>query len=141
MSSRGELALSQTGRYALRILGFLADHPGEFVQGREIAARTSIPANYLSKILNQLRKSGFVDSQRGWGGGFLLPERARRARIDEVLEAIDGPRDKGACVFELRRCDRSHPCPLHNHWEKVRERYESMLRSVSLGDLRTRPPK
>jgi Rrf2 family iron-sulfur cluster assembly transcriptional regulator len=141
MSSRGELALSQTGRYALRILGFLADHPGEFVQGREIAARTSIPANYLSKILNQLRKSGFVDSQRGWGGGFLLPERAKRARIAEVLEAIDGPRDKGACLFELRRCDRSHPCPLHNHWEKVRERYESMLRSVSLGDLRTRPPK
>jgi len=141
MRAKGELPLSQTGRYALRILGFLADHPGEWVQGRVIAARTSIPANYLSKILNQLRKSGFVDSQRGWGGGFLLPEPAKKVRIADVLDAIDGPRDKGRCVFELRKCDRGHPCPLHDHWERVREQYDSMLKSVSLGELRTRPPK
>jgi Rrf2 family protein len=141
MRWRGDLILSQTGRYALRILGYLADHPGEWVQGREIAARTFIPANYLSKILNQLRKSGFVHSQRGWGGGFLLPERSRRTPVAEVLEAIEGPRNSDACVFELRRCDRNHPCPLHGHWERVREQYESMLKSVSLGDLRTRPAK
>jgi len=79
--------VTQTGKYALRILGYLVDHSGQWVQGRAIATDTGIPANYLSKILNQLRKHGFVESQKGWGGGFLLVEKATRVTIGEVLEA------------------------------------------------------
>ena len=82
--------ISQTGRYALRILGHLADRTGQWIQGREIAAATGIPANYLAKILNQLRKRGLVSSQKGWGGGFLLRDQALGVPIAEVLELIDG---------------------------------------------------
>ncbi|MBK7702550.1 MAG: Rrf2 family transcriptional regulator [bacterium] len=39
---------------------------------RRVAAATGIPVNYLSKILNQLRKAGLVESRKGWGGGFQL---------------------------------------------------------------------
>ncbi len=127
--------VTQTGKYALRILGYLADHPGERVLGRDIAADTGIPANYLSKILNQLRKAGYVLSQKGWGGGFLLHERAARRPIGDVLELIEGPKDNDSCVFELRPCDASHPCPLHQSWDRVRREYDAMLSSVSVGDL------
>ena len=63
---------SQTSRYALRILGYLATNRDRWVLAREIAGETGIPANYLSKILSQLRKRGFVESLKGWGGGFRL---------------------------------------------------------------------
>jgi len=128
--------VSQTGKYALRILGYLVDHRGEWVQGHAIATETGIPANYLSKILNQLRKHGFVDSQKGWGGGFLLVEDALRVPIGEVLEAIEGPRDRDMCLLEPRKCDREHPCPLHDRWEYVRGTFEQMLDAVQVGDLR-----
>ncbi len=127
--------ISQTSRYALRILGDLAEHPGEWVQGREIASRTGIPANYLSKILNQLRKKGFVLSQKGWGGGFMLREAGAKEPILGVLELFDGRPDEHACVFELRACDAENPCPLHAHWERVKGEYAEMLRSVSVRDL------
>jgi Rrf2 family protein len=130
--------VSRTGRYALRILGYLVDHADKRVQGKEIAAETSIPANYSSKILNQLRKRGLVQSQKGWGGGFLLDPQALAVPIAEVLELFEGRRDDKTCVFELRKCDSENPCPLHNHWERIRSEYEGMLGTVSIGDLRTK---
>ena len=131
--------VSQTGRYALRILAYLVDHPGQWVQGSQIAAETKIPPNYLSKILNQLRKSGFVLSQKGWGGGFQLKESSRRAMISKVLDRFDGPRDDRRCFFEMRRCDVNRPCPLHDHWERIQSQYREMLSSTTIGDLGSTP--
>lgn len=129
---------SATARYALRILGYLVEHPGQWVQGREIAAETGIPANYLSKILNQLRKQRVVASQKGWGGGFRLEPASATLPIKKVLEVFDGQGDAGSCIFELKGCDMAHPCPLHEHWERVRAEYDRMLNSVTVGGLQTR---
>ena len=129
--------ISQTGRYALRILGHLADRAGAWTQGREIASATGIPANYLAKIGNQLRKRGLIASQKGWGGGFMLRDQALAVPIAEVLELIDGPLDDQGCVFELKTCDGDHPCPLHHRWERVRGEFRDMIRSVTVGDLRS----
>lgn len=128
--------LSLTGKYALRILGYLAGKPETWVQGSQIAADTGIPANYLSKIMNQLRKKGYVESQRGWGGGFLLKKTILETRIDEVLTFIEGPRDETTCIFGLRDCDQQDPCPLHERWEAIRGGYHDMLQEVTIGDLR-----
>ena len=127
---------SQTSRYALRTLGYLATHRDRPVLAREIAAETGIPSNYLSKILAQLRKRGFVTSQKGWGGGFRLKPSAGGTAIAAVLETFDGKRDAHACAFGLGACDADDPCPLHPHWEKVRAEYERMLKSVTLRDLK-----
>ncbi len=128
--------VSQTGRYALRILAYLVDHPGQWVQGSQIAAETRIPPNYLSKILNQLGKGGFVLSRKGWGGGFRLKESARRIHIAKVLDRFEGPRDDKRCFFEMRRCDAERPCALHHHWERIQSQYREMLRATTIGDLR-----
>ncbi len=129
--------VSHTGKYALRILGYLADHPGQWIQGGQIALDTGIPSNYLSKILNQLRKRGFVLSQKGWGGGFLLKEDMRHAPISKVLVLFDGQRDDQECLFGLRKCDAANPCPLHHHWERIQAHYKEMLSATSIADLRT----
>jgi Rrf2 family protein len=129
---------SATARYALRILGYLAERPGQWVLGRDIAAATGIPANYLSKILSQLRKRRIVASQKGWGGGFRLEPASARVPIREVLEVFDGRSHAGACIFELKDCDAEHPCPLHEHWERVRAEYDEMLNSVTVGSLQAR---
>lgn len=126
---------SRTSLYALRTLGYLAAHRERWVLGREIAEETGIPPNYLSKILAQLRKRGFVVSQKGWGGGFRMKGTGAGTTISAVLETFDGKREKDACAFGLGRCNADDPCPLHPHWEKVRGEYEEMLRTVTLRDL------
>ena len=128
--------VSQTGKYALRILGYLADHPGQWIQGGQIASETRIPSNYLSKIMNQLRKRGIVLSQKGWGGGFLLREDAYNIPIYDVLVIFDGVRNDKDCIFGMRQCDAENPCPLHDHWERIQSTYKTMLSATTIGELK-----
>jgi Rrf2 family protein len=128
--------VSLTGKYALRILGYLAERTGQWVRGEEVARETGIPANYLGKILNQLRKAGYVVSQKGWGGGFMLDDAFASKPIAGVLELFEGRRSNDECVFELRSCNPDNPCPLHGHWQRIRKEYERMLSTVTVADLR-----
>lgn len=129
--------ISRTVKHALRILGHLADHPGEWIGGDQIARATGIPSNYLSKVLSQLRKRGLVQSQKGWGGGFVLDARASRVPIAAVVELFDGVPKQRPCLFGLPACNPNHPCPLHHHWERISRSYERMLASTTIGDLRS----
>jgi Rrf2 family protein len=135
--------VSQTTRYALLILGYLAGRQNGWVPGDQIARDTSIPANYLSKILNQLRKSGLVDSQKGWGGGFRLKPEAHAQPIQHVLEIFEGTSAQAvpACAFGYPECREDRPCPLHPYWQRIKESYAEMLRTMRVGELRERTPK
>lgn len=134
--------LSQTSRYALHLLGALMARSGERLGTRELATMTGVPANYLSKILNQLAKRGIVDSQKGWGGGFTIVPTALGMPIKEVLAVFEGdaravPRD---CAFGLAACDGDHPCPLHSDWERIRDGYARMVTETTIGQLEYRAP-
>jgi Rrf2 family protein len=131
--------LSQTSRYALNILGFLARDPETRVRGEEISRQTGIPANYLSKILNQLRKQGIVDAEKGWGGGFRLRPESLERPISDVLAIFDGVEstDRRDCLFGLPECDSENPCPLHQYWEQIRTIHARMLQSTTVADLAT----
>ena len=79
---------SRTTRYAFHLLGTLARRRDELIRTEELSRLTGVPANYLSKILNQLRKHGFVESPKGWGGGFRLDEQALDRPMMAVLTVV-----------------------------------------------------
>lgn len=129
--------LSQTTRYALNILGFLVREQGVRTRGEEIARSTGVPSNYLSKILNRLRKQGLVEAEKGWGGGFQIRPEALGRPIRDVLTIFDGvdSADPKDCAFGLARCDAENPCPLHSYWERLRDLRAEMLGRTSIEDL------
>lgn len=129
--------ISQTSKYALGILGYLVRADGDRCRSGDIAKQTGIPANYLSKILNQLSKQRIVEGEKGWGGGFKLRREVLDLQISEVLEIFDG---KGSaalhdCLFGLPRCDANNPCPLHSRWKRIHELYREMLSETRIKDL------
>ena len=129
--------ISRTAKYAFNILGYLVKTRGSKTSGEQIAQETGIPANYLSKILNQLRKGGLVSAEKGWGGGFEVRQDALDRPIRDVLVIIDGAEsvDNNECVFGLAACDEENPCPLHTDWERVLSAYDDMLKSRKVMDL------
>ena len=129
--------LSQTSRHALNILGFLVRENGVRTPGETIARHTGVPANYLSKILNQLRKQGIVEAEKGWGGGFLIRPDALERPIRDVLLIFDGVAgaEPTECVFGLGKCDSSHPCPLHFYWEQIKQIQADMVSRVTIRHL------
>ena len=129
--------ISQTSRYALQILGYLVRENGSRSRSEDIAQETGIPANYLSKILNQLRKQGIVEAEKGWGGGFKLRKDALARPIKEILAIFDGVDStrREDCVFGQPQCDSENPCPLHPYWERIRGTYREMLSQTTVEDL------
>ena len=84
--------LSQKCKYALRALLMLAEaKPEELVLVQEIAEQQNVPRKFLELILLELKRHGFVYSQRGRGGGYCLARPGDAITFGQVVRAIDGP--------------------------------------------------
>lgn len=127
--------ISTSARHALRILQVLAGQRGRRLTGAEIARRAVVPAPYLAKILGRLRKAGFVDGMKGWGGGFRLSAAGAKRPVLAVLDLFGGPAAHDECVFGLRRCDGRHPCALHARWKRVRSEFRGGLSQVRVSGI------
>jgi len=128
---------SRTSQHALNVLGLLASDQRGRVPGDDLATRTGVPSNYLSKILNQLRKQGIVEAEKGRGGGFRLRPEALDRPIRDILAIFEGtdPQQDARCAFGLDACDPAKPCPLHAYWEQIRQVRQAMLTEVKVRDL------
>jgi len=129
--------LTRTATHALGVLRRLARDPDARMSADALARETGIPRNYLSKILNQLRKHRIVDGEKGWGGGFRLRARALDRPIREIVEIFDGA---GAgidahCIFGFARCRAAKPCALHPFWQRIRNVRDEMFTKTTVRDL------
>ena len=129
--------ISRTAKHALNVLRCLVRDADRRMTVAELAQVTGIPSNYLSKVLNQLRKRDLVEGEKGWGGGFRLRPGAVDRPILDVVMIFDGPNGmrREECIFGLSTCDSAHPCALHQDWEKTRRAADEFLTRRRVGDL------
>ncbi len=93
--------------------------------------------SYLSKILATLTRAGILQAARGVNGGYRLARRAGEVTLFEVVELFDGPQGRSECLLgTLHPCSDEQPCPAHDRWREVRDRYLEFLRTVTFDQLR-----
>jgi Rrf2 family protein len=107
--------LSQTVEYALRASLYLAKQSPRFVPVGEIAAEVEAPRNYLGKILSQLARAGFLDSNRGAAGGFRLAAPSDRMSLADIVALLEPPALR-RCLLGLGRCGDDPSCAVHERW-------------------------
>jgi Rrf2 family cysteine metabolism transcriptional repressor len=61
----------------------------EVLKIKEIAAKASIPQNFLEQILLELRKQGILISQKGAHGGYKLAKELKDITLKEVMEILE----------------------------------------------------
>lgn len=129
--------LSATSEHALRALICLAATPeGESHPGRELAAASQVPPNYLAKILLLLKRAGLVDATRGSGGGYWLARPAEEIYLVDIVSLIEGTPGSGDCLLGGgKRCDPDDPCPAHRKWKRVRQSYLEFLEGTTLAEI------
>ncbi len=128
--------LSATAQYALRAMVYIASRdPDEPVLAREIAAKTSVPLQYLSRILRDAVRHGLLESTRGVGGGFRLARPRNKIKLVDVLSVFDDVIGRSKCPFGQSRCSDSHPCGFHEHWKPISSAYREMLENTTLDDI------
>jgi Rrf2 family iron-sulfur cluster assembly transcriptional regulator len=134
------MLLSQTAVYGLRALAVLAAlAPGEGINGRQLAERTRVPREYLSKVMRRLVLAKLVQSQRGHGGGFRLRRPPAQILVRDVLGALD--LELGTeCAFGYATCNAAEPCALHPLWSRLREGLDEWIGGTTFAQL-TAPPR
>ena len=79
--------LSKKTKYGLKALTFLASQKENTpVQIAEIAQQENISQKFLESILLSLRKTGFLGSKKGKGGG-ILPYKRSEGGFDDRCHA------------------------------------------------------
>lgn len=85
------MKLSTRSEYACLALIDLVRHQGEgMCTIQEISARGKIPRKYLEQIFLTLKRSGYLTSRIGAGGGYRLARPANQITLAEVIRLMDG---------------------------------------------------
>ncbi len=134
--------LSQTAEYALRAVLYLADRPrGRPVRVEEIGAALGIPANYLSKTLAALVRTGVLGSLRGRRGGFRLAVAPESLPLMLVVAPFDDIGSRRHCLLGNRECSDRGACSAHHAWKETSERVARFFRATTVADIRGAPAK
>lgn len=128
-------------RYGLRALSVLAQNYGKGpVSAREISERENLSPSFLEQLLAQLRRSGIVRGIRGPGGGFQLTRHPSKIKINEILEALEGPVCVSRCIRppadpKAEQCDRFEECPAVPLLRKLDRDISKVLDTYKLTEL------
>ncbi|MCC6548443.1 MAG: Rrf2 family transcriptional regulator [Ignavibacteriaceae bacterium] len=130
------LLLSKKSEYAIQSLLYLTlTKKGLAVTAADIADHLQIPKEFVSKILQELTNSGFIESRKGKGGGFLLGKNPKEIYLIDVVKAIQGNDVFEGCVLGFPGCSDEYPCAVHSSWIKLLNDTKKMLGSRNLHQL------
>lgn len=130
------MIISQTAEYALRAAVLLARADGMPLTTPQLAEASKIPGQYLSKVLQELRRAGIVSSQRGVCGGFLLARPASETSVLEVVNALDPIERIRTCPLKIKGHG-TKLCPLHRQLDDAIASVEKAFGSTTLAQLAT----
>jgi len=123
--------------YALRGLVYIQ---AQNIEGRrpgiaEIAEQIDAPHFYTAKILQRLVRQGFVESQKGKGGGFYFDSKKPDLSLKQLIIATEGDKLFCGCGFGLKQCDENNPCPLHDKYAMIRNALDKLVMEENVQSL------
>ena len=129
------MGLSLKCQYAVRALFELAKRKDEgLIRLRRIAEAQHIPGRFLENILNELRRSGFVDSKRGKDGGFRLNRPPEEISIGDVIRFVEDSVHPVECLGD-RACPLNGRCIFIGLWNEAQQAVEKVYDRKTLADL------
>ncbi len=132
--------LSQRTRYAIRALLHLGDRYGKGpIQLAEIADEQNIPGKFLTVILSEMKRAGFVETMRGKEGGYWLSRPPAEITYGDIVRATRGSLALVPCAARLAytpcdHCIDEAKCRLRAVMLSVRDETANILDRVSLAE-------
>lgn len=134
------MKISAQDEYGLRILLRIARTDSEEgLSIPQISEQEGMSASYVGKLTRALRIAGFIESNRGQKGGYVLAKSPNEINVGEVLHALGGTLfDEGFCNKHsagFKICTNSVDCSVRSLWRVVQQALDHVLSQVSLEDL------
>jgi len=133
--------LSKKTKYGLKAIAFIARQEDKNpVQIATISKSENISHKFLESILLTLRKSGFLGSKKGKGGGYYLLKEPKNILMTDIIRVLEGPIAMLPCVSlnyyeKCDDCPDENTCSVHKLMIQVRDNTLNVLKNNTLADL------
>ena len=123
--------------YGLLLLTCIARTPsGALRTARDLAAETNLPLPTVSRLLQELLKSGLLHSQRGTKGGYSLARKPSEVSVVDVVAALEGPIALTECSTEVDgMCDLEPSCPIKSNQRVINQAVRGVLETITIADF------
>lgn len=131
--------VTSKGRYALRVMLDLAQHPEDgYISLKTIADRQGYSMKYLEMIVSSLKKAELVESTRGKEGGYKLCRAPADYTAGEILRSIEDNLAPVSCIKAGNvSCEHAGECMTIPMWKELDDITNAYLDTVTLHDLLT----
>ena len=131
------MLISTKGRYALRVMVDLAEHPNEgFIPLKVIANRQEISEKYLENIIKLLVKAKLLNGLRGKGGGYRLTKAPEEYTVGSILRLTEDSLAPVVCLEKnAATCSRMAECRTLSLWQGLDNVIRNYLDGVTLAEL------
>lgn len=129
---------SKATNYALHTIVYLALLPSQKTIGvKPLAEVQKVSPTYLSKVLTNLVKAGFIESVTGVKGGYKLIKDPKDITFLDVIDAIEGTSSLFNCSLENNFHDRQN-CFIEKVMNEAEQKMENYLRTQSIENVMQR---
>ena len=121
---------------ALRsVLSLAEEARDEPTRGASLAAKLGTTTSYLPQVMRPLVRAGWVSSDPGPRGGYILTADPQSITLLMLIEAMEGPTRDDRCVLRGTPCPAVDACAMHEAWSRAREALLGELGQTSLAGL------
>lgn len=133
------MKLTVQSDYALRTLMYVAAVSPRRAKIREIASAYGISRAHLMVLVHRLGEAGFLENERGRGGGIRLARPASRIGVGEVLRAVEPAFELAECFdAKANRCRITAGCRLKRVFDEALGAFFHVLDRYTVADLTRR---
>jgi Rrf2 family protein len=99
----------------------------------KISERTDTSKHHVAKVMQRLVKAGYLTSQRGPSGGFVLRKNPEDINFLEIYEAIEGPIEITECPMDKQICP-FDKCIMNNVTSKMTLEFKTYLSNQTVSN-------
>jgi FeS assembly SUF system regulator len=129
------LRISKLTDYGTVVLACLAATPGARLTASEVAERTRLGLQTVSKLLKSFHRAGLLTSTRGARGGYQLARPAAAISAAAIIDAIEGPVAITECSGLHSMCEHETSCSTGGAWQRINLSIRRSLDEISLAQL------
>lgn len=131
------MKISTKGRYALRMMLDLAQNQGNgYVSLKEIAERQNISKKYLEQIVPILNRTDFLETVRGYQGGYRLVKSPDKYTVGDILRVTEGSLAPVTCLeHKPYGCENRKLCSTLFVWQGLYDVITDYLDGITLQDI------
>ena len=133
------MQLTMFSDYALRVLMFTHAADDRLVTIDEIAGAYQISRAHLTKVVNSLTRSGYLEAVRGRSGGLRLGKPADEIVLGDVVRVTEPDFALVECFSATDRCAITKCCRLRGVLDEALRAFLTVLDKETLASVSLRP--